>query len=191
VETESKQYVKDLKDKETVLSIFLAADKAVLTDRNGKPYLTVNLTDATGSINARIWDKVDDWAKLFDSGDFVRVKGHVQTYQNRRQIIVHDIQKTNVDQVKLKDFVGGRVEDPHLLLSQLEGFVGMVEDSHIRRLLELTLGDETIRLRLLKAPAAKSIHHAYMGGLLEHVVSICGIMKSLAGHYPIAMASLI
>jgi 3'-5' exoribonuclease len=180
---EAKQFVKDLKDRDAVVSVFLAVDKSVLTDRNGKSYMSFNLADASGSINARVWDKVDDWARVFEPGDFVRVKGHVQTYQNRRQLIVHDIQKADAGQVALKDFVGTAVEDPAKMFGRLLALVNTMEDPHIRQLVLTALGDAEVKSRVQRAPAAKSIHHAYLGGLLEHILSICNIMEFLAGHY--------
>ncbi len=181
---EAKQFVKDLKDKESVSSVFLAADKTVLTDRNGKSYMSFNLIDASGTINARIWDKVEDWTRVFEAGDFVRIKGHVQTYQNRRQIIVHDIVKAPGDSVALKDFVGTAVEDPHTMFARLEKLVASFEDVQIRELLLLVLNEPEAKGLMMRSPAAKSIHHAYLGGLLEHILSICEIMEFLAKHYP-------
>src|SRR5690606_23557684 len=88
-----KQYVKDLRDKQPVHSVFLASDKMVMTDKNGKPYMSVNLVDVTGSINARIWDKVTESDQAFEPGDFLVIKGHVQVYQNRRQVVIHDLNR--------------------------------------------------------------------------------------------------
>jgi 3'-5' exoribonuclease len=181
--SETKQFIKDLKDRDSVLSVFLAMDKTVLTDRNGKSYMSFNLTDASGSINARVWDKVEDWSRIFEPGDFVRVKGHVQTYQNRRQIVVHDIQKASPDQVTLKDFVGTAVEDPKEMFKRLVEVAESLEDVQIRAMLLAAIQDPDVKLRILRAPAAKSIHHAYLGGLLEHILSICGVMEFLAKHY--------
>ncbi|MGE0764470.1 MAG: 3'-5' exoribonuclease YhaM family protein [Bdellovibrionales bacterium] len=179
----SKQFVRDLKDREAVESIFLAADKMILTDRNGKSYMSFNLADASGTINARIWEKVDEISKVFEPGDFVRVKGFVQTYQNRRQVIVQDLNKADSSLVALKDFVGAAVTDPQEMFDQLITLTTTFEDAHIRDLTLSVLNDAELKPRLLKAPAAKSIHHAYMGGLLEHVLSICGTMNFLASHY--------
>jgi 3'-5' exoribonuclease len=179
-----KQFVKDLKDRDSVSSVFLATDKTVLTDRNGKSYMSFNLTDASGTINARIWDKVEDWSQMFEPGDFVKVKGHVQLYQSRKQIIVHDIQKAASDSVVLKDFVGAAIEDPAKMFERLTSLVGGLQDEQIKGLMQVILADEETKTRLLRAPAAKSIHHAYLGGLLEHILSICDIMEFLAKHYP-------
>lgn len=179
----SKQFVKDLKDRDSVLSTFLAVDRQILKDRNGKPYMSLNLADATGSINARIWEKVEDWQKVFEPGDFVKVKGHVQTYQSRKQIIVHDVEKMGSDQIDLKDFVVRSALDPQLMWKQLLEMVESIDNDHVRELSLRVLNRPGLKEQMLKAPAAKSIHHAYLGGLLEHVLSIAQIMNFLAGHY--------
>lgn len=178
-----KQFIRELKERDHVTSTFLVSDKSILTDKNGKTYMSFNLKDSSGSINARIWDRVEDWTLKFDAGDFVKIKGFVQVYQNRKQIIVSDIEKTKVDEGHLKDFMGASQLDPLHLMKVLMEMCESVNDSQIRDLLKSTLEDENIRALLLKAPAAKSIHHAYMSGLLEHIVSICQTMNFLSSHY--------
>lgn len=181
--TEAKQFVKDLKDKDSVASVFLASEKTLLKDRNGKPYLSLSLIDASGMINGRLWDRVDDFSRGFESGDFVFVRGHVQTYQNRRQVIIHDLVKTDPAHLNLKDFSEGPGEDPRELLQELKSRSEKIENKWIRELLLATWRDEKLVALLLKAPAAKSIHHAYLGGLVEHMTSVCRIMSFMAAHY--------
>lgn len=179
----SKQFIKELKERDSVASVFMASDKSILVDRNGKTYMSINLTDSSGSINARIWDKVEERVDSFDSGDFVFVKGFVQSFQNRRQIVVHEIGRATKESVSLKDFIQGDVEPPEKMLEQLDQIVATIEDKAIKSLVEVTLADAEVRNLMMRAPAAKSIHHAYMGGLLEHILSICRVMNGLASHY--------
>ncbi|NQZ02313.1 MAG: HD domain-containing protein [Bdellovibrionales bacterium] len=187
----SKQFVKDLSDKDQIKSVFLAADKVSLSDRNGKRYLSVNLKDSSGSINARIWDNVDKIEPTFNSGDFVWVKGHVQVYQNRKQVVVHDLKPAGEEEVNLSDFVKESALSPDVLKERLEKYVKSIQDVHIRTLLENVFADDEIRSLIMKAPAAKSIHHAYMGGLLEHVISICDVMEKISDHYPMLNRDLL
>lgn len=179
----SKQFIKELKEKDAVRSIFMATDKALLTDKNGKPYVSVNLKDSSGMVSARLWDNVEAMDAQFESGDFVKVKGHVQTFQNRLQIVIHDIERAPQTEVELGDFVSTSMRPPEVMMAELEGVVATLESPYIRGLLEATLLDKDIRWRLMRSPAAKTIHHAYMGGLLEHIVSITGIVCFLAEHY--------
>ncbi len=155
----------------------------MLTDRNGKHYLSLTLSDSSGSLNGRLWDKAEDLGRNIQSGDFVEIKGHAQLYQNRLQVVIHDLKKTQLGDNDLRDFVPKSKADSKELMAQLFDLVAEIKDPHIRQLLDASLNDPEIKELLMMAPAAKTIHHAYMGGLLEHIVSICGVMKGLAAHY--------
>lgn len=178
-----KQFVEELKEKDQVQSVFMASDKMLLKDRNGKSYMTVNLKDASGSINGRLWDRAEELAQEFQAGDFVFVKGHVQVYQSRRQMVIHTMSKANASDFDLKDFVSSSLRDPKVMFAELMELVDRMENTHIKQLTQDVLNDPEIQGKFLKCPAAKTIHHAYMGGLLEHVLSISQIMVFMAKHY--------
>lgn len=179
----SKQFIKELTDNENVKSIFLVGDKQVLKDKKGKNYLSMSLSDKSGSLNARMWDKVDLVAHQFDAGDFIEVKGHVQLFQNKKQIVVHDIKKITPDLVDIEDFVSVSEHPPEETLNSILQLVEKVENLNIKNVLLSSLNDERWKSQFIKAPAAKTIHHAYVGGLLDHIYSICKIMEFLASHY--------
>ncbi|MCB9025097.1 MAG: HD domain-containing protein [Bdellovibrionaceae bacterium] len=179
----SKQFIKDLTDKENIKSIFLVGDKQVLKDKKGKNYLNMNLSDKSGALNARMWDKVDLVAHQFDAGDFIEVKGHVQLYQNKKQIVVHDIKKITPDLVDIEDFVAVSEHPPEEVLNNILQIIDTVESENIKNILLSTLNDEKWKENIIKTPAAKTIHHAYVGGLLDHIYSICKIMVFMADHY--------
>jgi 3'-5' exoribonuclease len=181
---DKKQFVKELKDKEQVKSVFLASDKAILTDRNGKSYLSLNLKDSSGAINARLWDRMEAVEPSFRSGDFIWIKGHVQVYQNRKQIVIHDLRPARSSEYTLDDFAQGPVRKIDELWQDFINFIASIEDVHIRTLLQNMTSENGIEIKIKAIPAAKSIHHSYMGGLLEHIVSICQLMDGLAKHYP-------
>ncbi len=178
-----KQFVRDLQDKQTVLSIFLVRDKAVLTGKNGKSYISLILGDNSGTVDARIWDNVDQVSHLFQSGDMIRIKGLVQIFQNRKQVVIHRLEKALAEEYKMDDFISSAQRSPDEMLQQLLQLVNEMKDQNLRQLTIDVLTDPEIRPRMLKAPAAKTIHHAYLSGLLEHVLSICGLMKAIATHY--------
>lgn len=178
-----KTFVRDLQDKQTFNSIFLARDKALLTGKNGKAYISLFLSDSSGSIDARVWDNVETVSESFQSGDIVHVKGQVQIFQNRKQAIIHRLERAQPDQYRMGDFVSSSERAPEEMYHELVKIAETIQDSNIRQLTLDVLRDSEIRQRLLLAPAAKSIHHAYVGGLLEHVLSICGLMQFLASHY--------
>ena len=180
----TKQFVRDLSDKDEVNTVFLASNKSVLTDKKGRPYMSVNLLDVSGAINARAWDRTDKLALQFQAGDFVVVKGHVQVFQNKKQIVLRDISKAEVGQYEVCEIVKSSHQSPEKMFEELIGYVEKLEDKFIKDLLMNSLNDPVIKEKLMDAPAAKTIHHAYMGGLLEHILSISKTMLFLVTNYP-------
>jgi 3'-5' exoribonuclease len=180
----SKQFIKDLNNQEQISSTFLVGEKQVLKDKKGKAYLNMNLSDKSGSLNARMWDKVDDVINKFDSGDFVEVKGHVQVYQNKKQIVVHIIKKINPQEVNVQDFVPSGITAPNEVFNEVLDYVNNIENEQIKSILLSTLNDIELKPLILKIPAAKTIHHAYIGGLIDHILSICKLMKNVSEIYP-------
>ena len=180
---EGKQFVANFKEKDSVHSVFVANSKVLLKDKNGKPYMNVNLMDRSGGITAMIWDRVEEFDKQFESGDMVKIKGHVQKYQDKLQVIVHHIDKVQKETVDIKDFFLQSEESPEKLFSELIEIISSVKNEHIKRLLSDTIREKDVEHRLKTYPAAKTIHHAKIGGLLEHIVSICRIMDFMASHY--------
>lgn len=178
-----KIFIKDLQDKQTFHCHFLAKEKSLHTGKNGRSYLSLTLSDKSGSLDARVWDNVEEVDRAFQSGDIIRVKGQIQLFQNRRQAVVHRLEKAEEGSFSLADFLSGQPIDPEGLFRQLMGIVEGVYDSHVRQLIMDVLTDPSVRERLLKSPAAKTIHHAKAGGLLEHIVSICQVMRLLSSHY--------
>jgi 3'-5' exoribonuclease len=181
--TDVKVFVKDLHDKQVFTSMFLARDKAVLTGKNGKPYISLVVADSSGTVDARIWDNVDTVAETFQAGDIIRIKGLVQIFQNRKQVIVHRLDKPEANEYSMEDFLSTARREPEEMMAELVALAEGMQDRNIRQLTLDVLSDPEVRSRMLIAPAAKTIHHAYIGGLLEHVLSICGLMKLIATHY--------
>lgn len=177
--------IKLLNDKEPISDrVFLVKDKVKGMGKNGRAFLSLLIGDKSGHIDARVWDRVDELSELFEIGDLIVLKGLVQVYQGRKQIIVHKLEKADVSQFKKEDFILEDVKiDVHSLYAEMMSIVSTIKSSPIRQILTDSLQDDEIKELLLKAPAAKSIHHAKRGGLLEHIVSICKMMKLVASHY--------
>lgn len=179
----TKKFIQELKEKEHFHTFFHVTDKSLGMDRNGKAYMSLQLSDATGTLNARVFERVDELAPLFQAGDFVKVKGFVQSFQGRLQLIGQDIQKALPEEFQVSDLIrsaAGNIDD---LRDRLLKTIHSLEDQWIRDLLQKVISSPEVSGLLLKAPAAKSIHHAYLGGLLEHIMSIVDVMESLARHY--------
>lgn len=186
-----KRFIRDLKEKDHVQTVFLVKEKNTGKDRNGKSFMSLALTDSTGSLNARMFEKVDEVADAFESGDVVWLKGFVQLFQNRRQLIVHEVRRATDAEYKMTDLVADLGGDPRKHHADLLAIVATLENAYLRQLLQATLNDGQVLEVLLRAPAAKTIHHAYRGGLIEHITSITQVMESVAKHYPFLDRSLL
>jgi 3'-5' exoribonuclease len=178
------QYLRDLKDKDSVAAPFLIKASAVATDKNGKPYMTFTFMDRSGEIEGRLWSDVQQHAGQAMPDAFVFVEGRCQTHQGRRQIVVSRLQLLREDQVDPKEYIPEGALDVEALYAELLRQVDSMRDPFYKALAESVLRDDADAVdRLKRAPAAKSVHHAYRGGLLEHVVSIVKTLDFLAVHY--------
>jgi 3'-5' exoribonuclease len=169
-------------DCQDITGFFVAGSKQVRSRKDGAPYLALTLCDRTGQIEARLWET--DGAGDFDAGDVVKVFGQVSRYQEKLQIVVKKIRQALPGEYDLGDFVPKTERNINELWTELNGYVASFEDSDLQALLRAFLNDEEIATALREAPAAKSMHHAWIGGLLEHVVSLLGICDVTARHYP-------
>lgn len=178
------QFTKDLKDKDTVSSPFLIKYSALGVGKNGKPFMNLVFMDKTGEIEARLWEDAPRYAGQAVRDAFVVVEGRCQLYQGRRQIVVNRLQVLREDEVDPKDYIAESELDPEGLYAQLLAHVDSMKDPYYKALAEAVVKDDAeIVDRMKRAPAAKSVHHAYRTGLLEHVVSITGILDHLSKHY--------
>lgn len=185
METQPKTlFVKDLKDKENLQTSFLVKFSAVAMGKNGKPYMNLVLMDKTGEVEARIWDDVNQHVGQAVRDSFVWIDGRCQLYQGRKQVVINKLQVLREDEVDVKDYIAQSSLDPEALYKKLASYVHSMQDPYYKALAEAVLIDDAdIIDRVKRAPAAKSMHHAYKTGLLEHVLSITGILDSLAAHY--------
>ena len=177
-------FVDELKPSETATGTFLVQSKEIRQKKTGEPYLSLVLSDRTGELDAKMWDNVAEVMNAFERDDFVRVKGLLQIYNNRPQFTIHKVQRVEESAVDLADYLPASQRDPREMLAELRGVAAGMGNAHLRGLVEAVLGDEDVAARLLKAPAAKFIHHAYLGGLLEHILSLCNMCRLAARNYP-------
>lgn len=177
------QQIKNLKDKDNVDSLFLVREKNVGMGKNGRAFMSIQLGDQSGSIDARVWDRVEELAREFENGDIIKVKGQVQLFQNRKQLVVHRIEKVDASTVQFENFLPKTARSSEDMMAELYVLVKSIQNDFIRQLIIDTLEDPEIRPLVMRAPAAKSIHHAWIGGLLEHMLSIMKIMDFMGTHY--------
>jgi 3'-5' exoribonuclease len=165
-------------------SFFLVLARQQRTTKNGKPYLNLMLGDKTGQLEGRVWEPGDPRiAKDFDRGDTVKVRGSVARFDERCQIKVDQLRKALDGEVERGDLLPCTTHDIDVLWSRLEASVGSLGNADLKRLLEAVLADDAVSGAFREAPAARGLHHAWLGGLLEHVVSLLGLAERVAAHY--------
>lgn len=176
--------VSDLNSEQNITTFFLVCEKEIRSTREGKPYLRLELGDRSGTIEARMWDQFETAAKGINRDDFVKVQARVEIYKNRPQLSVMQVRLAKPEEIDLGDFLPQTKADVAKLYAQLLEFAVSIGNPWLKKLTTGILNDPAIAARYQRAPAAKVMHHAYLGGLLEHVVSLCGLAKQVAAHYP-------
>ncbi|HEV2691012.1 MAG TPA: HD domain-containing protein [Bryobacteraceae bacterium] len=176
-------YVTDLKPNQVITTTFLVHVKDVRQKKSGEPYLSLLLGDRTGEVDAKMWDNVGEVLDTFQRDDFVKVKGLLQIFQNRPQLTIHKVMRVLDCDVDFSDFFPASHRDPMEMFAELRGIVAGIGNPHLRALLEAFLDDEPLARMYRTAPAAKHVHHAYLGGLIEHVLSVCHLARVMASHY--------
>lgn len=177
-------FVSELEANRVVTSSFLVHSKEVRQKKSGEIYLSLMLADRTGELDSKMWDNVGDVADAFDRDDFVQVKGIIQIFHNRPQMTIHKLRRMDESEIDFADYFPASRRDSEEMWSELNGIVAGIGNSHLKALLGAVLSDEEIARRYRRAPAAKQIHHAFLGGLIEHVLSLCALARMTAGNYP-------
>jgi 3'-5' exoribonuclease len=176
-------FVRELKPDEIATAIFLVQSKEIRQKRTGEPYLSLSLSDRTGEIEARMWDNVAEVMDTFERDHFIKIRGQLQIYNTRPQLIIHRLRRLLDNEVDFADFFPASLRNPDEMWRELRQIVVELPDVDLRRLLDAFLDDPAIAERYRVSPAAKSIHHAFRGGLLEHVLSLLGLARPIAAHY--------
>ncbi len=183
-------FIRDLKAGQQVNTTFLLLNKERKVARNGSAYLDLEFSDSTGSLRGKLWDS--DRLKL-DAGvdEIVQVAGAVEEFQGTRQVTVRSLRKIPPEDVNLLDYLPRSRHDPEQMYAALVERIGQMEPGPLKELLLSTVRDAAIAERLKLAPAAMSMHHAFLGGLLEHVTSLWQLADRLCDHYPWLDRSLV
>jgi 3'-5' exoribonuclease len=169
---------------QTVTEFFAVAQKQFSRKRDGAAYLSLRLTDRTGQCEAKMWDNFEACVDTFQAGDIVKVQVEVSSYSGRSQLTIKKLRKASAEEYSLADF------QPHTTLSidelwaKLNMFVASFTEPYLQQLVRSFLDDPEIASLLRTAPAAKYLHHAWIGGLLEHIVSLLGLCDRVTSYYP-------
>ena len=176
-------FVKDLKPGDMVESSFLVVRKDKGISRSGSPYLILRLKDRTGEVDGRVWNEAESLATRFERDDVIEVKAQSVPYQGGIQLNIVDIRRLAEDEFSVADYLPSARLSPERMMKELETIIDEIKDRHIRRLLKDLFDDADVRQRFMVAPAARSYHHPYVGGLIEHVLSLCRLAGFVASHY--------
>lgn len=176
-------YIKDIKEKTEVESLFLVKDKNNGITKNGKPYISLNLIDKTGDVKGRIWDNAEKLDSQFCQGDIVKVKSYSILYQAELQLNISAIAKYTLDDVNLREFLRASKNDPENDYNELMSLAKTIDNPHLKKLINTIFDDDKIVAAFKTAPAAKTIHHDYLGGLLEHTLNVTRLANDVHKHF--------
>ncbi len=179
-----RKYISELNGGTTIDEIFLVQNKDLRTTKNGSLYIQTQLSDRTGMIDARMWDASTPFFESLGNDTFLRIKGRTEVYQNKIQLIIKQISKTSQEDVNLEDYLPATEQDVDKMFSELKKIVGSIKQSYLRRLLDLFFSDKDFCRGFCSAPAAVQYHHAFLGGLLEHTLSVAKLGDTMAPLYP-------
>jgi len=171
-------------ENKVITSNFVVVVKQVKPKKTGEPYLALTLGDRSGHIEAKMWDNVQDALDAFEQDDFVKIKGLLNKYKNRFQITIHKLRRLGDSEVDFSDYLPKTTKDIGELWQTLAGYVASFQNVHLKALVESFMADPEIAEAYRMAPAAKTLHHAYIGGLLDHVVSLCRCCDAVSRNYP-------
>jgi 3'-5' exoribonuclease len=180
----ARRFVEQLGDGENVEEVFLVTDKQLRSNKNGNPFLQIEFRDRSGAITGRLWNAGEPLFRSFDNGDFLHIKGKVQLFQGSLQIILAQIERIESRKVELNDFLPHTEHDVNKLLERLRSALLKVGNPHLRALAECYLMDADFMRALCQAPAGVRVHHAYIGGLLEHLVTMTDVAERILPLYP-------
>jgi 3'-5' exoribonuclease len=179
-----RQFIKDLKPGTQVDDVFYVSRRDVKERRDGAPFLTFELRDRTGAVAGIMWDRVEDALRCVEAGGFYRVVGKLGDYQGRAQLTVGVIYPADPSEVARDDFIAASRFDRAELMAELRGFIAAVKNKYLRALLDSFFNDPAFADQFSMVPAGARVHHACIGGLLEHTVMMCRAARPLPDIYP-------
>jgi 3'-5' exoribonuclease len=171
-------------ENQTITSLFVVASKQVKSKKNGELYLSIILADRSGQLQANMWDNVADALDAFEQDDFVKVKGVIHKYNGRWQLTMHKVRRLGEQEIDYSDYIPKTTKDIAQLWHILGEFVDSFENPWLKALVKEFMCDEAIATAYKNAPAAKTLHHAFVGGLLDHVVSLFTVCDLAVRNYP-------
>jgi len=176
-------YIKDIRPGERVSESFLVTEKNLAVSQKGNPYLSLRLRDKTGDVDGRVWDNVDEMNRTFQKGDVIYIHSRAISFRNVIQLSISEIQTLEETEIDPADYSPASKLDTAKMYDALIGFTETVGNPYLKSLLNLIFSDEKTAEAFRTAPAAKGFHHSYIGGLLEHTLSVTHLIDHVAVHY--------
>lgn len=178
--------IADLRPGQRITAFFLVRHKQLepFRDRSKGEFLTLIFGDRTGQVLARVWDNAPELAQTFEQDDIVKVAGDVEEYLGRMQLIVHKLRRANDDEYDLGDFLPASEKDLAALLAEVQSAISALQDPHLADLVRYFYDAPDFLTRFRQAPAARRLHHAYLGGLLEHTAEMLTLTETVLRLYP-------
>jgi 3'-5' exoribonuclease len=171
-------------ENKVVTSTFVVVAKQIKPKKTGEPYLALTLGDRSGQLEAKMWDNVEEVLEAFEQDDFLKIKGLINKYKQRFQLTIHKLRKLGDTEIDFSDYLPKTTKDIDELWLALTNFISTFENPHLKALVQAFISDPEIAAAYRNAPAAKTLHHAYIGGLLDHVVSLFRSCDLLCRNYP-------
>lgn len=186
------KYIQDLRDGDRVMGVYLCKQKNSAVTKNGKPYDNVILQDKTGIIDAKIWDVGSAGISDFDALDYIEINGEVTSFNGALQISIKRARPVEEGEYDPADYLPVSSRNNDEMYKELLGFIGGIENRYLKKLLEsFFLMDEGFIKAFRYSSAAKTVHHCFVGGLMEHTLSVAGLCKVYAEKYPLLKKDLL
>lgn len=179
-----KVFIKDIQERDLIDSPFLVRDKIIGMAKNGRPYMTLKLMDCSGEVEGRVWDRVDELSAQFDKDDFVHATGKASVYMGKMQLIIQNLNRVEESAVDISDFLPVSSRPVAEMVAELSSIVEGLADPALRNLMQAFLSDHDFMAGYTRAPAAKAMHHVYLGGLLEHSLAVAALANDISQRYP-------
>src|SRR3954469_10906302 len=171
-------------ENKVITSTFVVVAKQIKPKKTGEPYLALTLGDRSGQLEAKMWDNVEEVLEAFEQDDFLKIKGLINKYKQRFQLTIHKLRKLGETEIDFSDYLPKTTKDVDELWQTLTNFVAGIENPYLKALVQAFMADPEIASAYRNAPAAKTLHHAYIGGLLDHVVSLFRSCDLMCRNYP-------
>lgn len=186
------KFIRDLHEGDRLSAIYMVKNKISATTKNGKSYEIVTLQDKTGTVEAKIWDPNDPGIDDFDKMDYIDVNGEVSVFNNALQVTIRRARKAHEGEYNPADYLPVSSKDINEMYSELLGIIDSIQNIYYKKLLECFFkNDEAFAKKFRFSSAAKSVHHGFVGGLLEHTLSVTKLCNYYCTAYPILKRDLL